>query len=185
MGDKKAFKGFSGLRIALVTKNSATEYATNTQIPMTGAQSFTMSPEVSEWKIPGDDGIFDSGADWNGAKFTLTLAHMPLEWKPNFEGGTYNSTTKEYDYGSDSQAPEIAIGFKVLLSGGGWRMVKLWSCKCSSLKEDFKTKGESGDISPVTIEGLIQNRALDNKAKREKEAAVEADLTWLDSFATA
>jgi len=49
------------------------------------------------------------------------------------------------------------------------------------MKADYKTKGESSDISPVVIEFLIQNRVIDNDVKKEKEAAVVGDLTWLDT----
>jgi hypothetical protein len=57
--------------------------------------------------------------------------------------------------------------------------------KASSMKADYKTKGESGDISPVTIELLVKNRVIDNDVKKEKEAATEADLVWLDTVVAA
>jgi phi13 family phage major tail protein len=181
---KKALKGFSGLRIFPVTKNDATGYTVGEKIVVSGSQNFTTSPEQTEWKIQADDGIYDSGADFNGIKFTLTLAECPLSLKPYFEGGEYNETTKEYDFSSISQAPELGLGFKALQTDGTWLMVKLWSAKCTSFKVDYKTKGESGDIAAVTIEGTIQNRIYDNKVKREKEAALETDLTWLDTMET-
>ncbi len=178
----KAAKGFSGTRIFLVTKNDATGFTAGSKIAVSGSQGFTSSPETTDWKINADDGIFDSGSDWNGDKFTLTLAECPLDIKQYFEGGTYDSTSKVYSFYSTSQAPELAIGFKVLQSDGSWLMVKIFSLKCSSFKIDYKTKGESGDIASVTIEGLIKNRVIDNKIKEEKYAATEADLTWLDTM---
>lgn len=180
----KAAKGFSSLRIFPVTKNDGTGYTVGTKVTVSGAQSFSASPETSEWKIMADDGIYASGSDWNGMKATLTIAEMPLALKPNFEGGTYDSGTKIYTYKSISQAPEIALGFRVLQADSTYKMVKLYSAKCTSYKEDYKTKGESGDISAVTIELLIQNRVIDNAVKDEKETVTDADLTWLDTIAT-
>lgn len=179
----KAAKGFTRLSIFPITKNDSEGYTTGAKIAITGAQSFTASPEVSEWKINADDGIFDSGSDWNGMKFTLNLAQCPLSLKQYFEGGAYDSETKVYTYKSDSQAPEIGMSFKVLQSDGTSLMVKLFSLKCSSFKMDYKTKGESGDIAPAVIEGLIQNRKTDNAVKEEKETVTDADLTWLDTLA--
>lgn len=178
----KAAKGFSRLSIFPITKNDADGYTTGSKIAITGAQSFTASPEVTEWKINADDGIYDSGSDWNGMKFTLTLAECPLTIRQYFEGGTYDSETKVYTYKSDSQAPEIGMSFKVLQSDGTSLMVKLFSLKCSSFRMDYKTKGESGDIASAVIEGLIQNRKTDNAVKEEKETVTDADLTWLDTL---
>lgn len=178
---KKAAKGFKIRGIFPVTKNDATGYTVGAKIAVSGAQTFTKSPEVSEWKIPADDGIYDSGSDWNGEKATLTLAECPLNLKKYFEGGEYDEASGVYTYKSISQAPEIAMTFQVLQSDGTWLMVQLFSMKATSMKADYKTKGESGDISPVTIEFLVQNRVKDNDVKKEKEAAIESDLTWLDT----
>jgi phi13 family phage major tail protein len=182
---KKAAKGFKIRGIFPVTKNDATGYTNGEKIAVSGAQSFTASPEVTEWKINADDGIYDSGSDWNGIKATLTLAECPLSLKEYFEGGDYDTASGVYTFKSISQAPEIAMTFQVLQSDGSWMMVQLLSMKATSFKMDYKTKGESGDISPVTIEFLVQNRIVDNAVKLEKEAANEASLTWLDTVQAA
>jgi hypothetical protein len=74
------------------------------------------------------------------------------------------------------------MSFKVLQSDGTSLMVKLFSLKASSFKMDYQTKGESGDIAPAVIEGLIQNRKIDNVVKEEKETVSDDDLTWLNSL---
>jgi len=178
----KAAKGFSKLRIFPITANTASVYTPGIKVPITGAQSFSSAPEVSEWKINADDGIFDSGSDWNGMKFILTLAECPLAIRNYFEGGTYDIPTKVYTYRSDSQAPEIGLAFQVLQSDNTKLMVRIYSAKCSSFKIDYKTKGESGDIASATIEGLIQNKKIDNVVKDEKETVTDADLTWIDTL---
>lgn len=179
----KAAKGFSRLSIFPITTNTSDTYTPGAKIAITGAQSFSAAPEVSEWKINADDGIFDSGSDWNGMRFTLNLAECPLTVKQYFEGGEYSATTKTYTYKSDSQAPELGASFKVLQSDGTSLMVRLFSLKASSFKMDYQTKGESGDIAPAVIEGLVQNRKTDNVVKEEKETVTDADLSWLDTLA--
>jgi phi13 family phage major tail protein len=179
----KAAKGFKIRGIFPVTKNDGTGYTVGAKIAITGAQSFTASPEVTEWKINADNGIYASGSDWNGIKATLTLAECPLTLRQYFEGGTYNGTTFVYSFASDDQAPEIGMSFEALQADNTRLMVKLFSMKATSFKMDFKTKGESGDISPVTIEFLIQNKVIDNLVKEEKETVTDADLTWLDTLA--
>jgi phi13 family phage major tail protein len=143
------------------------------------------APETQDWKSYADDGIFDSGSDWNGMKFTLNLAECPLTVKQYFEGGTYDIPTKVYTFKSDSQAPEIGMAFQVLQSDNTKLMVRIFSVKCTSFKMDYKTKGESSDIAPTVIEGIIQNRKKDNFVKQEKETVTDADLTWLDTLVDA
>ena len=63
-----------------MTKNDANGYTAGARIAITGAQSSALQ-EVTEWKINADDGIFDSGSDWNGMQFTLNLAECPLTVK--------------------------------------------------------------------------------------------------------
>lgn len=179
---KKALKGFSGLKIFPVTQNDSDGYAVGSAVTISGAQSYERSPETSDWKIFADDGIYDAGSDWQGDKVTITLAELPIELKKYFEGGEYNDTTKEYTYKSTSQAPELALVFKALLSDETYRMYKIYSFKASSFKDSFKTKGESSDISAVTIEGTVMNRIKDNTVKVEKDAPTAGDLTWLDTI---
>lgn len=179
---KQSLKGFSGLVLFLVTANNSSTYTVGTKIPVSGAQSFTRDPQKSEWKVFADDGIYDSGSDWQGDKVTITLAELPLDLKKNFEGGDYNATSKVYTFKSTSQAPEIALGFKCLLSDGTWLMKKFYSFKATSLKDEHKTKGEGNDITPYTIEGLIMNKVMDQTVKDEKIALTSADFTWLDTI---
>jgi phi13 family phage major tail protein len=179
----KALKGFKRLSVFPITTNTASTYTPGAKVAITGAQSFTANPETSEWKIYADDGIYDSGSDWLGLKFTLTLAECPLDLRQYFEGGEYTAGTGVYIFKSDDQAPEIGLSFAALLSDGSWNMVRMFSAKCSSVKMDFKSKGEGNDITPVTIEGTVMNRKTDNAVKEEKIAALSTDLTWLDTLA--
>ncbi len=179
---KKALKGFSRLRLFPVTKNDGTGYTVGAKVIVSGAQSFSRSPETSEWKIYADDGIYDSGADWQGDKVTIQLAELPLEIKKYFEGGEYDELTSTYTFKSSSQAPELGLAFCCLLSDGSWLMKKFYSFKASSLKDEHKTKGEGNDITPYTIEGTIMNKVIDQTVKQEKIAALEADLVWIDTM---
>lgn len=176
----KAAKGFSRLSVFPVTVNNGTTYTAAVKVSIPGAISFSASPDVSTWKINADDGIYDSGSDWNGMKFTLTIAECPLSLRQYFEGGVLAAGV--YTYKSTSQAPELGLSFRVLQSDNTSLMVKLYSVKASSFKMDYKTKGDSGDVASVVIEGLIQNKVSNQDVKAEKETVTDADLTWLDTM---
>lgn len=179
----KILKGLSGLRIFPITANDVTTYTTGAAVQVPGLQSLGLDPDVTEWKVMADDGVYEAGADWNGMKISLQLAELPISLKPHFEGGDYDETSKEYTYHSDDSAPEIGFTFRAKTSDGNYRMIKLFVLKCSKVKEDYKTKGESGgDSTPVVIEGTVTQRKIDNAAKREKDTMTDADLTWLETL---
>ncbi|MDR0405665.1 MAG: hypothetical protein LBH54_02595, partial [Clostridiales bacterium] len=102
---KKALRGLADLGIFPVVKNDETGYSVGKRIPIYGAQEITAQKEVNEWKIYADDGIFDSGADWRGNAFSLTIAGLPNEYRSYFEGGDYDTATGEYTFSSVSDAP--------------------------------------------------------------------------------
>jgi phi13 family phage major tail protein len=176
----KSLKGFKRIKVFPITTNTASTYTPGVAVAITGAQSLSFSPETQDWKQYADDGIHDSGSDWLGMKFTLTLAECPITMKKYFEGGTYDEGTSKYLFKSDDQAPELGMTFAALQSDGTYQGVRLLSLKCSSYKNDYKTKGESGEGNPITIEGTIMTRKTDNAVKEEKELANDAALTWLD-----
>jgi phi13 family phage major tail protein len=176
----KAAKGFSRISVFPVTVNNATTYTAAVKVSIPGAISFSAAPETTDWKINADDGIYDSGSDWNGMKFTLTIAECPLTLRQYFEGGSV--TASVYTLKSTSQAPELGMSFRVLQSDSTSLMVKFYSLKCTSFKMDYKTKGQNGDVAQVVIEGTIQNKVSNNDVKAEKETVTDADLTWLDTM---
>lgn len=178
----KALKGLKRIKIFPLTTHDASTYTPAAAVAITGAQSLSFSPETSEWTIYADDGVYDSGSDWLGMKFTLTLAECPITLKQYFEGGTYDATGGVYTFKSDDQAPELGMSFAALQTDGTYMMTRMFSLRCSSFKNDYKTKGEGNDVNAVTIEGTIMNRKTDNAVLEQKEGANDAALTWLDAL---
>lgn len=182
MAKKKVLRGLKDLRIFPISKNDATGYEAGSGVLVQGLQSLSLEPEMTEWKIYADDTVYLSGSDWNGMKLSLQLAELPLELKMHFEGGEWDETKKEYTYKSSSIAPEIGMSFKALMSDRNYRMVKLYSLRCTKVKEDLKTKGEGDSANPVQIEGLVTARAIDEATKTEKDSTSASDFSWLESL---
>ncbi|MBB6677524.1 major tail protein [Cohnella lubricantis] len=179
---KKILKGLKKIQIFPITANTATAYTASAGMLVPGAQSLTLDPDVSEWTVNADDEVYDAGADWNGMKLTFQVAELSLELKSHLEGGTWDETAKEYDYSSNTVAPEIGLSFAARTSDGEYRMVKLWVLKVTKIKGEYKTKGGSGDSSsPVSVEATVMSRTIDGKVKREKDS-VGGDLAWLNDL---
>ena len=179
---KKALRGLANLGIFPVVKNDKTGYSVGTRVPVYGVQEFTSQKNVNEWEIYADDGVYDTGADWKGSSFTLTLAGLPNDLRTHFEGGSYDATTGEYTFSSVDEAPEIALSFSSVSGGDELELTKVFSAKCTKVSFDHKTKGDGNAVTPVKIDGKFMQRKFDDAVFTKKDGG-KTDLTWLEAIA--
>lgn len=182
---KKVLRGLKRINIFPITANTATEYTTGAAVSVPGAQSLTVEPETSDWKIYADDTVYESGSDWLGMKLTLQLAELPLSLRPHFEGGNWDNATKEYTYKSSSVAPEIGMSFMCATSDQQFRMMKFYALRATKVKGDYKTKGDGDSASPVTIEATVTSRLKDEQVQTMKDTTSDKDFTWMNTLVTA
>lgn len=178
---KKILKGLKRLVLFPVTANTADTYTVGEKVNIPGAQTLTLEPDTTDWKVFADDEVYEAGTDWNGMNMTLQLAELPLELKPHFEGGEYDETEKTYEYKSSSVAPEIGIGFAALTSDGEYRMKKIFALRCGRVTVEHRSKGSGDAVSPVSITGIVTSRLKDGVVTVEKDSA-DGALTWLDTL---
>lgn len=178
---KKALRGLSNLGIFPVLKNDETGYQVGERVPIYGVQEIASQQDVGEWEIYADDGIFDTGADWKGSTFTLTLAGLPNELRTYFEGGLYDEVTGEYTYCSVSEAPEIALSFSSISGANRLELTKVYSAKCLKVSFEHKTKGDGNSVVPVKIEGKFMQRRCDGAIFTKKDAD-KTDISWIETI---
>ena len=76
---KKYLKGFANLGIIPVATNTATAYsATGEKKSLVGARTCAPTDNRTEFSIPGDDGVYDSGAEWTDTTLVVTVNEMEL-----------------------------------------------------------------------------------------------------------
>lgn len=180
---KKVLRGLSDLGIFPVVKNDEAGYSVGARIPIYGAQEITSQKDVNEWRIYADDGIFDTGAEWKGSSFTLTLAGLPNELRSYFEGGSFDELTGEYTFTSASEAPEIALSFSSVANSTDKELTKVYSARCTKISFEHKTRGDGSSVVPVKIEGCFMERKFDKAVFTKKDAA-STDVSWLNSIET-
>lgn len=179
---RKYLKGFSRFKIFPLTENTETKYIVGEGVLIPSAQKLSKEIDSSEDNIYADDEVWDVDKQVNGEKFTLTLKELPNDLREKLEGGTYSSESKEYDFSTNSNAPEFACTYRGLLADGTYRMFRQYKAKVTKVKMDLETKG-SGNNGAVEIEGMFMSRSCDNKLFTIKDTATgNADLTWLDSI---
>lgn len=179
---KKYLKGFSQFAIFPITENTATNYLVGEKVKIPYAEKLSKDLDSEEEKMYADDEVYDIDKTINGENFTLTLKELPNDLRAKLEGGNYDTTSKEYDFSTTSNAPEFACTYRGLLSDGTYRMFKQYRAKVSKIKVDLETLG-NGNKGSVEIEGTFMARACDNKLFSIKDTSTSADLTWLDTIA--
>lgn len=175
-----ALKGACALRIFPVTTNDATTYATGTKVPLPGLQSLTKEVSKSEFTIYADDGVYDSGSDFQYETITITLAEITPELESNMSGGTFDATSKVYSFKNTDVATEYAIGYAALKLDGKYRMFMHYSVKLMSIKIDHQTKGDGNDIQAYQLVFRGGQRKADGLIRDTKDGD-DTTYTWLDT----
>jgi phi13 family phage major tail protein len=181
---KKGIKGFSGCRIWPVTANSSAEYTVGQKVDVPYATRATISRSVEDITLYADDGIYDSGSEYQNETLEIELQELPLELMAQLDGADYDSETGVYSWGANSIAPELALGFKCLMRNGNHLMVQYYSGVVTMIKMDPTTRGDNRDGSRYTVTYKAGSRMADGKVNRKKESTSAADLSWLDTLDT-
>ena len=187
---KKALKGFGNVKYFPLTANTSAAYTpTNPGSALgVGARSCTASDTRNEYKIPGDDGIYDQGSEYESTELQISVNEMPLEVLAALTGADYDDLTDVMSEGELDNAPEVALSFSGLRSDGGYRLYQYLCCKLTSYKADLKARLDNGnDVSQYQLTFLCLGRTADKKVRLtrdvDKPVGGAADLTWLNTVA--
>lgn len=183
---KKYLIGFANLGYRPVTKNDSDGYTVDddkyTAIP--GAQSCSPNDNRTDYTIPADDGIWDSGSEWNYTDLDITVAESELKVMAALVGADYNEETFVEDEGTFDDAPEVALSFSALRSDRGYRLYRYWAARCTGYSVTHNTKGQNTDAQAYTFHFRCTPRKDNGKIRATKDIAKGEALTWIKSFAT-
>ena len=178
---KAALKGFCAARLWPITTNDEETYATSTMVPLSGAQQLTKDTSRSEYTIYADDGVYDSGSDFQYEDLTFTVAELTPELEAKLSGGTYDDTKKIYTFKNTDSAPEFAFGYAALKLDGTYRMFKHYVVKLMSVKVDHASKGDSGDIQAYELTLRATQRKADGKIRDIMDSETTS-YDWLNEI---
>ena len=178
---KKYLKGFSNLGFLKVLANETGAYSVDTaykSIP--GGKSCAPTDNKTEFSIPADDGVWDSGSDWTDTTLVVTVVESELAILSELIGAEFDESMEE---STVDEAPEVALTFSALRVDGGYRLYRYYACKCTGYKVSHTTRGESNDAQTYELTFKCTPRKSDNRIRGTKDVEAGANLSWLKSIA--
>ena len=178
---KIALKGYAGARLWPVSSNTSTAYATGTMVSLPGAQGLTKTAQRSDYTIYADDGVYDSGSDFQYEDLEHTTVELPLELEAAITGGTYDATEKTYTFKNIDVAPEYAFAYAAKMVSGQYRMFKHYCVKLISVKIDHLTIGDQKDVQAYKLTFRSSQRVTDGAVRVVKDST-DGTYDWLNTM---
>ena len=178
---KKYLKGFSNLGFLKVLANEAGTYSVdNTYKSIPGGKTCAPTDNKTEFSIPADDGVWDSGSDWTDTTLVITVVEAELKTLAELIGAEFDT---EMDEGTLDEAPEVALTFSALRRDGGYRLYRYFAARCTGYKVSHTTKGENNDAQTYELTFKCTPRKSDNLIRATKDVEPGDTLTWIKSIA--
>ncbi|MGE5494615.1 MAG: major tail protein [Burkholderiales bacterium] len=179
---KKALVGFRAARYWPITANDATTYTTGAMQAFVGARNLTKDDNESEYIIPGDDSVYDTGTDYNYQDMEFEVDELSLEMHAALKGYEYDEEENSYIRKADAKAIQFALGYAAPLAGGSsqFRMWKHYCCTVLKVKVDHRTRVPGQNKEANTYKLTIRNtmRAADGKIEHTKDGTID----WLNTI---
>lgn len=180
---KKYLRGFSNLGYTGVIEDSADKYATAGEVTkLPGAKTCSPTDNKTDFEIPADDGVYDSGTDWTSTTLEIAIAEMSLKDIAALTGADFSEMDEELEEGTFDNAPSRALTYSALRADGGYRLYRYYSCKATNYKVTHTTKGQSTDSQDYTITFKCIPRKFNGKIRGTKDIAKGESLAWLDTI---
>lgn len=146
------FIGVSDLHYALIGKDDLTAYQADTPVYLAPAASVANAPNVAVKNRFYDNKAYYTTSTEGETKVTVIISGIDLETKYKLLGKHYDSTAKRgYDTGDSSEAPYVALGFRMDVEGGA-RYFWYLKGKFAPYAEDAETKTTDITEKTTTLE---------------------------------
>ncbi|MDD2649316.1 MAG: hypothetical protein PHI27_08785 [Eubacteriales bacterium] len=185
---KKILKGFKSLHylpIATTNGNDETHYAVSTAVALPGAMNCTRADTRNDVKINADDTVYLTDSDFTEAKLDIEVAGISLADLAALTGATYDTEAETLTEKITDAAPYVALTFAAALADGeGSRLFQYFCCKCTGVKSDVKTAGQSTEASTVTLTFSCVGRLCDGAVRATKDFDMSASDSDRSAFLT-
>lgn len=165
-------KALKDIYIALVTKNSAIEYATETPIKLGRSISAKVTFKKNVDKTRSDDSVEEVIESDEGIEIEFDVNKLSPEQKAILRGATYKNGMLVYN--KDDQAKEVAIGWRAKNTNGKYEFVWYYCGKFNGgWSEDYETEQDKIKTQTAKMKGTFYSREKDGNS------CVEVDESYL------
>lgn len=153
-------KSFRDIYVALVEKNTATEYKCGTPVKLARAISGKISDKFSTEKIYSDDGVEDTTESYEGTEIELEVNSLAPQDKALLFNHLYEKGFLVKN--KNDKAPEVAVGWRAKKLNGKYDFV--WQY-CGTFGQGFddnyETEKDKVTTQTATLKGDFYERAID------------------------
>lgn len=165
-------KALKDIYIALVTKNSAIEYATETPTKLGRSISAKVTFKKNVDKTRSDDSVEEVIESDEGIEIEFDVNKLSPEQKAILRGATYKNGMLVYN--KDDQAKEVAIGWRARNTNGKYEFVWYYCGKFNGgWSEDYETEQDKIKTQTAKMKGTFYSREKDGNS------CVEVDESYL------
>lgn len=165
-------KALKDIYIALVTKNSAIEYATETPTKLGRSISAKVTFKKNVDKTRSDDSVEEVIESDEGIEIEFDVNKLSPEQKAILRGATYKNGMLVYN--KDDQAKEVAIGWRAKNTNGKYEFVWYYCGKFNGgWSEDYETEQDKIKTQTAKMKGTFYSREKDGNS------CVEVDESYL------
>lgn len=152
--------GLSSLYYAKLTQDTSAGVTYDTPVPIAGAITARVSPNVTTDVLYADDGPAETISAMGEIEVEFQVKDLPLSVHAVLLGHTMGQDGIMYQKNSDTP-PYVAIGFKSLKSNGKYRYVWLLKGRFQPVEENYQTKEDKTTFQTPTIKGAFVMREKD------------------------
>lgn len=164
--------GCKDIYIAIVDKNTATEYATATPIKLGRALNAKVTTKKTVESTESDDTIEETFESFDSIEIEFDVNKLSPEQKAILRGATYEDGFLINNV--DDQAKEVAIGWRARQTNGKYEFVWYYCGKFNSGWDDqYETNGKKPKTQTDKMKGTFYGRQKDGNT------SIEVDETFL------
>ena len=165
-------KALKDIHIALVTKNDASNYATETPIKLGRSISVKETVKKNVEKTYSDDGVEEVIESYVSTEIEFDVNKLSPEDKSMVRGALYENGFLVYN--KDDKTPEVAIGWRAKNTNGKYEFIWHYCGKFNEgWTENFETEQEKVKTQTSKMKGTFYARDKDGSYK------IEVDETYL------
>lgn len=183
MDKRKYLRGFNNLGIFPIITDTIQAYSAGERVPIPGAVSCAPTDNKTEYTIPADDGVWDSGSTWDSSTVVINVVEAELEILSQLTGAEFDKSKNLMEETTVDDASPIAMNYAALRRDGGYRMFAWPSAKLMSYKISHTTRKEGApEVQNYELTFKCIGRKCDHKIRLTADTDEATSTTWLEDI---